>query len=212
MNKFMLFLGLMLLGPVVLKAQIPVEVFAGHEGVQHEFFFFKNIDPKERVSLFSMARFSVGYNNELLNSSFISSQATYNITPSWGLSAGGIYTVQDFAPIVALSYTYISPKQDFLLNLFPTYIAKAQAEYEMFGLAIYTPKLTEKWDLFVQAIFGTSVNNRFNAHVFSYQQLRLGLDYKKVFQFGLGFDQFIIGQQEGRQYANNAGLFIRTVL
>lgn len=196
-----------------LFAQTPVEVFVGHEQVQHEFFFFKDIDKKAKWSLFSMGRFAVDYEDETLNSSFISSQVTYNLNTTWGISTGGIYSEGDFAPILAVSYVYTNKSGTLFINLFPTWIIREKAEYEMFGLAFFTPKISDKLNLFSQLIFGTTMNNRFNEHIFSYQQIRLGLDLVGKFQFGMAFDQNTLGTGElPNSYSNNAGLFIRKEL
>ena len=193
-----------------LKAQIPVEVFVGHEQIQHEFFFFKDFNEKAKWNLFSMGRFAVDYEDESLNSSFLSSQATYNVSDKWGISGGGIYSEGDFAPILAVSYTYINESGNFFINLFPTWIVRESAQYEMFGLVFFTPRINDKLNLFSQVIFGTTMNNRLNEHVFSYQQFRLGLDIVGKFQFGLAFDQNVLGTGElPGSYSNNAGLFIR---
>ena len=196
-----------------LLAQTPVEVFVGHEQVQHEFFFFKDIDEKAKWNLFSVGRFAVDYKDEALNSSFISSQATYNFNSRWGISTGGIYSEGDFAPILAVSYIYTNPSGNLFVNLFLTWIIREKAEYEMFGLAFFTPRINDKLNLFSQLIFGTTINNRFNEHVFSYQQIRLGLDLVGKFQFGLALDQNVFSTGElPNSYANNAGLFIRKEL
>jgi len=192
------------------KAQIPVEILAGNNRLQHEFFFFKDLDNKHKFNLFSMARFAVDYEDETLNSSFMSSQITYNLSKSWGISGGGLYAENNFNPLLAVSYTYFNKKGDLFINIFPTAIFNEEVEFEMFGLFFYTPKISKKFNLFSQLIFGTTVNNHFEEHIFSYQQIRLGLDYKKLFQFGLGIDQNFFGTD--LEYNNNIGFFIRKEL
>ncbi len=211
--KDLIILSFLLLGGgCTLGAQVPVEILAGHRQLQHEFFLFKDLDTKQRASLFSMARFAVDYQDEAANSSFISSQLTYNLSSSWGLSAGANYADGDFAPIVALSYTYISPKEDLFLNIFPTFIIEEELSYELFGLLFYTPRLSEKYSLFSQLLFGVNLNRGFNQHQYSYQQMRLGVGYKDWFQVGLGLDKNWIGSGDQLLYANNFGLFIRKEL
>ena len=206
-------LGISLIFSGGLFAQIPVEVFVGHEQVQHEFFFFKDIDKKQKWNLFSMGRFAVDYENSALNSSFISSQITYNLTPSWGVSSGALYAEGMAAPILAVSYTYMSKDGTFFINLFPTLIIQEEWQYELFGLAFFTPKINPKLNLFSQLIFGTTINNRLNEHLFSYQQIRLGLDLVGYFQFGLALDQNILGSEGlAESYTNNIGLIIRKEL
>ncbi len=194
-------------------AQIPVEVVVGHEQVQHEFFFFKDLDQNAKWNLFSMGRFAVDYEDQALNSSFISSQLTYNLNESWGLSSGGFYNEGDFAPILAVSYIYANESGNFFMNLFPTWIIKERAQFEMFGLVFFTPRINDRLNLFSQLIFGSTINHRFNQHLFSYQQIRLGLDFKGRFQCGFALDQNMIGGGElPYVYSNNTGLFVRKEL
>lgn len=207
-----LFVALLLGRSMILAAQVPVEVFAGHKQLQHEFFFFKDLDQEQNWNLFSMARFGVDYENDKFNTAFISSQLTYNLDDAWGVSGGGIFADTDFAPILAISYVYSNEKDDFFLNVFPTWIMKENAEYEMFGMVFYTPKLRDKLNLFSQLIFGTTLDHRLREHVFSYQQLRLGVDWAGFAQLGFAMDQNVLGGGESISYSNNLGVFIRKEL
>ncbi len=158
-----------------------------------------------------MGRFAVDYEDSQRNSSFISSQVTYNFTTSWGLSSGAIYSEGDFAPILAVSYVYTNQSGNLFINLFPTWIIRDKAEYELFGLVFFTPKLNDKLNLFSQLIFGSIMNHRLNEHLFSYQQVRLGVDLVGKFQGGFGLDQNIIGgsAEVPSNYTYNLGIFLR---
>ncbi|MFD2033811.1 hypothetical protein ACFSKL_03360 [Belliella marina] len=212
MQRIFILSAFLILITNTIYAQIPVEVFAGHKQAQHGFFLFKDLDSAQKVSLFSIARFAVDYEEAFLNSSFVSSQIIYNFNRNWGISSGGSFSENEFSPTIAISYQYGNERGDFYMNIFPTMIIKDKPEFDLFGLVFYTPKLTDKWSVFSQIIFGSIVNTKFNQHLFSYQQLRLGLGYKKLFQFGLGIDQNIIGSGKAINYSNNAGVFIRKEL
>ncbi len=192
------------------KAQIPVEVLAGDEQLQHQFFFFKDLDKKQKVNLFSMARFTADYEEDVFNSSLISSQFTYNLTSNWGISAGGIHANGIFNPIAAVSYSYFNPRGDLFMNLFPTVVFNDEIEYELSGIFLYTPKLSERYSLFSQIIFATTVDHQFEEHLFSYQQFRLRIGYKDYFQVGIGLDQTFIGSDF--MELRNIGIFIRKEL
>jgi hypothetical protein len=198
---------LILITPVILPAQIPVEAFFGNRQFQHEFFFFKDMDSQQRVNLFSMARFSADYDTEVFNTSLMSSQITYNLNSNWGISGGAVVANNSFSPIVAISYSYFNDAQDLFVNIFPTAIIKDKPEYELFGLAMYRPQITEDISLFTQLLFGTTMNNTLQEHVFSYQQLRIGIGVRDWFQVGIGIDQNQFGEKF--DYENNIGLFIR---
>ncbi len=191
-------------------AQIPFEVMVGHNQVQHEFFFFKDLDKNQKWNLFSIGSFVLDYDNEDKNFSQISSQITYNFTKNWGVSSGAFSFNESIAPIVALSYTYISKNEDLYLNLFPTVIIEDELNYELFGLLFYTPKINDSLHFFGQFVTRTILDNRLSNHVSSSHQLRVGLGLKDLFQFGIGFNLDLQGADFDT--TNNLGLFIRKEL
>ena len=188
-----------------VHAQIPVEVFAGHKQIQYQGYFFKTLDQKQRVSFFGMSRFASDYENEAFNSSLISSQVTYNFSQSWGLSTGLTFANNELAPIAALSYSKFNKKGDFFINLFPTVILSEETSYEITGLAIYSPKLTDNLSLFTQLIFVSQFNKQLDQHLFSNQQLRVGVGIKDWFQVGVGIDNTMLGPI-GSDAEGNAGV------
>ena len=208
-----LFLIFIVGNTISLNAQIPVEVMVGHNQVQHEFFFFKDIDTSGKFDLFSTARFIVDYEESAFNASAINSQITYNFTESWGISTGGFFSDGDFSPLLALSYTFLNKKGDLVMNIFPTVLYNTSTkniEYEMFGFLIYAPQINDQFSLFFQTIFGFTFNNDLSEHLSSYQQLRLGIGFRDWFQTGIGVDQYLFGADY--IYANNIGVFIRKQL
>jgi hypothetical protein len=91
---------------------------------------------------------------------------------------------------------------------------------DLFGLINYSPQFNEKWGLFSQLIIGTNLGiqkedpnqqreilNIFTRHNISNQLLRVGLNYKQKFQFGVGKDFAQFGMNEGR--FDNFGIFLR---
>ena len=191
-------------------AQVPVEVMVGHNQLQHEFFFFKDLDKKQKWNLFSIGSFVMDYESEDKNFSQISSQVTYNLSKSWGISGGAFSFNQAIAPIVAMSYTYSSPNEDLYINLFPTFILDDELSYELFGLFFYTPKISDELSFFGQFVTRTVYDNELSNHVNSNHQLRVGFSFKALLQFGVGFNQ----EFEGVDFKsrNNTGLFIRKEL
>lgn len=203
--------GFLLLS-LTVKAQIPVEVMAGNKQIQHQFFFFKDLDANRKVNLFSMARFNRDYEEEAFNTSLISSQLTYNLTPNWGISTGASFINNDLSPLLAISYTYFSPKGDLFLSLFPSVLLNEKVEYELSGIFMYTPKINEELRLFTQAIFATTLNGQLDQHLFSNQQFRVGISYKEQFQIGIGLDQSFINTGESHLTIRNIGVFLRKEL
>lgn len=189
------------------QSQIPVTVMAGQNQFQHDFFFFKDFDKQRKFNIFTMGQFAVDYDQAAFNSSSISSQITYNLTPFLGISGGATFANQQFRPLVALSLSYMNKKKDLLINVFPSLIIKDTPEYEMFGLLLYTPKLSERFSLFTQVMFNTTMDEKWSQHLFSFQQIRIGVGYRDWFQVGVGIDQNFVGPEYTQSH--NIGVFLR---
>jgi hypothetical protein len=196
-----------------LPAQIIYgEAFGGHKKAQHEILISKPIDSLGIVSFFNLTYFTVDYSDRRKIDPFIYTVATLNFNQFIGIASGGYMTNQGFTPIAALSFQYFNEKGDLYLNVFPTIELTQNPNYEMFGLLVYNPLLTKKLKLFSQLTFSSNFN--FEQHNFSFQQIRLGLDYKG-FQYGLGCDTQIptfTNPQNNKLETNfypNAGLFVR---
>ena len=181
----------------------------GDEQVSHDFFFFKDLYAKKRYSVFTRGRFTVNHENEALNTTYLATYLTRNITEKWGVSIGGASNIQEFNPLVAISYTHMSKDQRLLINLFPSLMLGETTSYEFSGIMMYMPKISEKWSSFNQLLFTTKLTTSDLYHRYSAQQLRVGLDYKQVIQFGLGTDFNFLGEGEGYHYSRNIGFFVR---
>ncbi|MGD1842060.1 MAG: hypothetical protein ACFB0B_14370 [Thermonemataceae bacterium] len=193
------------------EAQLPVQVFAGHESIEYNFLWFKDVDQQGRISLFNFTFFDVNYEDEAANFSEIYQVGTYNFNKNWGIAAGGRYTGGRFVPLVALSFQVQT--ESLYFNIFPSlqYASAAdELQYALFGLLFYTPKINDNWHLFSQLAFEPIFNDQ--QHLFTYQQLRLGLEYKKLIQFGIGANLQQIGIGDDFTFVENYGLFIRKEL
>jgi hypothetical protein len=168
------------------KAQLIYgEIFGGHKKAQHEILISKPIDSLGIISFFNLTYFTVDYKDRKIIDPFIYSVATFNFNQYFGLATGGYMTNQGFVPIAAISIQYFNKKGDLYINIFPTIELSKKPNYEMFGLFVYNPAISKKLKLFTQATFSTNFN--FKQHNFSFQQIRIGLDYNN-FQFGIGSD------------------------
>lgn len=182
--------------------QIPVEVFAGHKKATVDIMFFKYFKNKEgqnsKLLFFNRNRASIDY----------AMTETANL-PQFGFTEAISYNhekLKGFAPVAVVG----------ILNrgVFPKagiQFAKIKKEYTIFSwlvtetlkepnidfflLARYTPKLTEKLNLFSQVelvnAFPTIAQNTF---LFT-QRFRLGLKVKE-FQFGAGLDLSQLGRED----------------
>jgi hypothetical protein len=209
MNKLGLTLGLLTLVFEFSFAQLPVQLFGGNKGIEYNFLWYKDINKNGKVSLFNFTFFTVDYKDQSKNAYEIYQVATYNFTKNWGLASGGRFTGGQFAPQIAVSYQLET--KDLYLNIFPTiqyFSNQQQVGYSLFGLLFYKPKINDTWKMFNQVAFEPLFNAK--GHIYSYQQIRVGLEYKELFQFGLGLNLEQIGKNfESRQ---NFGVFIRKEL
>lgn len=201
-------LVIMLFG-VKANAQLPVQLFVGEKAAEYNFFWYSNIDSSGKWNLFNFTYFTVNYEQQQNNAYEIYQVATYQLNRNWGITGGGRFTSGKFVPQIAISYEYSG--KNLYLNLFPAIQPlpnQTGIGYSLFGLVTYTPAIRNHWDLFSQLAFEPLFNK--NNHVYSYQQLRLGLGYKKQFQFGLGVNYEQLG--EAWKWKNNYGVFIRKEL
>lgn len=206
MNKLILILVWVTVIVEYSFAQLPVQVFGGSKAIEYNFLWYKDIDQNGRVSLFNFTFFTIDYQDQSKNTYEIYQVATYNFTKNWGLASGGRFTNGRFAPQMAVSYQL--EKKDLYINIFPTvqYLSSQQPiGYSLFGLLFYKPKINDAWKMFNQLTFEPLFDS--NEHIYSYQQIRVGLEYKELFQFGLGLNL----EQAGRNFETkqNFGVFIR---
>lgn len=211
--KQILSMLLMALTGHTLQAQIVYgEIFGGHQKAQHEILVSKPIDSLGIVSFFNLTYFTVDYSDRKIIDPFIYSVATFNFNQNVGIASGGYMTHQGFVPVAAISLQYFNKKGDLYFNVFPTIELTSNPNYELFGLVVYNPALSKKLKFFSQLTFSTNFN--LEQHHFSFQQIRLGLDYRGG-QFGIGCDTQIptlrnpINNALETTFRPNAGLFIR---
>lgn len=193
----------------VLPAQVPTQVFAGHEATEFNFMWNGYLDKKEKFTLFNFTFFETDYNEQSNNTYEIYQVIIYNLNKKWGVAGGGRFIANEFISEAALSFQAFG--KDLYLNLFPSVRytpSLEEAGYSVFGMVIYTPKLNDKWSFFNQVIFEPLFNNE--GHVFSYQQLRIGLGYRSAFQFGLGANLSQVG--DSFENETNLGVFVRKEL
>jgi hypothetical protein len=201
-------------------AQIPFEVMVGNKQTLYFAYIQKDIDSIGRWNLFSQGLYGVNYKDSSLNSISIDNQLTYQFNNWLGISIGGSFDGVQFIPTLGLSLGYLNKKGDFSITAFPTIQLAKPMALDLFALINYSPQFNKKWGLFTQLIIGTNLGiqkedpnqkreilNIFTRHNISNQLLRVGLNYKQKFQFGLGIDFAQFGMNEGA--FENFGMFLR---
>ena len=201
-------------------AQIPFEVMVGNKQTQYFAFIQKDLDSVGRWNIFSQGLYAVNYKDSSLNSISIDNQLSYQFNNWLGISAGGSFDGLQFNPTLGLSLSYFNKKGDFSISAFPMVQLAKPMTLDLFALINYSPQFTKKWGFFSQLIAGTNLGlqkeypsqqreilNIFTRHNISNQLLRIGLNYKQKFQFGIGTDFAQFGNNEGN--LNNFGIFLR---
>lgn len=200
------------------KAQIPVEIFAGHERTTVDIMFFKyfknnkeNPDSyRDRWLFFNRNRASVDY--RMSKTTFL---------PQFGFTEAISYNHQKlkgFAPVIVgqvlswgvfpkagIQYAHISKNMTIFTWLVCETLEKPDLDY--FLLFRYTPNLTEKMKLYTQLESGNSFPTVSTDNYSFTQRIRLGIQLK-TFQFGAGADFNQTGNSSFTKIYNVGG-FIR---
>lgn len=198
----------------VSNAQIPVEVFGGHERTTVDVMFFKFFKNRKKENsrwlFFNRNRASVDY--RMTEKTFL---------PQFGFTEAISYNhekLKGFAPVVVgqilnrgvypkagIQYAYI--KKDMTVFTWLVCETLKAPDLDYFLLFRFTPKLTDKLNLFTQIesvnAFPTSADQNFSFT----QRARIGLQIHS-YQFGAGAD---FNQSGNKTFAAtyNAGGFIR---
>lgn len=198
----------------VAFAQIPVEVFSGHKKATVDIMFFKNIKNNK------------GHNSKFLFFNRNRASVEYHMTettnmPQFGFTEAFSYNhekLKGFAPVVVASILnrgvypkagiqFAKVKKDY--TIFSWVVAETLKEpnVDFFFLARYTPKLTDKLNLFSQIEFVNAFPSVEKNNFAFTQRLRLGLKIT-AFQFGAGLDLTQFGRNDFTQ-TENLGGFLR---
>jgi hypothetical protein len=195
-------------------AQIPVEVFGGHKKATIDIMFFKFIKDKEAANsnwlFFNRNRASIDYK---MNSSSNLPQFGFTEAISYNRKA-----LKGFAPVAVvqilnrgvypkLGLQFAKQGNDYTIFTWMVSEVVKDPFADWFFLGRYTPRLTEKMNLFLQAelINAFPFNNTDN---FSFiQRCRVGLKFDS-FQFGFGADITSAGRNKYVQ-TYNFGAFLR---
>jgi hypothetical protein len=215
MNFKILFVVIaMLLFRCIAFAQIPVEFFAGHKKATVDIMFFKYFKNKDGLNskflFFNRNRASIDYKMT----------ETTNL-PQFGFTEAISYNpekLKGFAPVVVASVLnrgvypkagiqFAKVKKDYTIFSWIVSETLNEPNIDFFFLARYTPKLSDKLNLFSQIelvnIFPTVEQNNFSFT----QRFRLGLKIKE-FQFGAGLDLSQLGRNDFTK-SENFGGFLR---
>ena len=204
----------MLLLRDIAIAQIPVEIFAGHKKATVDIMFFKFI------------KNSAGHHTKFLffnrtRASIDNAMTETTNLPQFGFTEAFSYNhekLKGFAPVLVANILnrgvypkagiqFAKIKKDFTIFCWIVSETVNKPFIDFFFLGRYTPKLTDKLNLFSQIefvnAFPTEAQNNFSL----VQRFRLGLKIKE-FQFGAGLDCSQLGRNDVTK-TENLGGFLR---
>ncbi|MBX2927993.1 MAG: hypothetical protein KF852_09175 [Saprospiraceae bacterium] len=195
-------------------AQIPVEVFAGHERATIDVLFFKFFKNKEDRNtpwlFFNRNRAAVDY--RITSAAFLpqfgfTEAVSYNHPRLKGFAPVAVGQVLSWGAFAKAGVQYAHIAKHYTLFSWAVVELRDSPGIDYFLLARYTPRLTDGLDLFSQLEFvNTLPTDALNNFSFV-QRLRLGLKAGD-WQFGAGADFSHIGR---RDYfaSRNVGAFLR---
>jgi hypothetical protein len=200
----------MLLIRGVAVAQIPVEVFGGHKKTTLDIMFFKYFKDKSgnnsKFLFFNRNRASIDY--QMTSTSFL---------PQFGFTEAISFNhpkLKGFAPVTVgqlvgtgvytkAGFQFAYLKKDILIFTWLVSETKRDPTIDIFFLGRFTPKLTEKINLFSQLELINAAPTMIEKNYLFTQRIRLGLKMK-AFQFGIGADF-----TQSISKTENLGLFLR---
>ncbi len=214
---YFLFLTLFFFSFTALKAQpapegmrpnppVQVELSAGYEKTLFQSIIIKPLDKKHRFDFFNISYFDNYYDeeNKPFNEGLIQTYVAYNFIKGVGVGLGGTYN--SFGGVSAnLVGQFVNAGPNHLIVFFATIYLEENPQYEAFTQLQYRFRLNDDWRLFTQLMALTNWVE-LEDHNRSFQQLRVGLDYRN-YQFGIGadFDQYTpLPEHKGQ-----VGLFVR---
>jgi hypothetical protein len=185
---------------------IPIEVMAGDEHYWYQHVITKKFNGLQRFGFFHVSSLHVFYDRTRTDEIMSQSYLTYEVVPGIVGAVGTFYsTGPGLSPSLAVQL--YKKFGDMLLMVVPRVDIKDGGSYEAMSLAEYRPILFRDVRLYsrVQVMSNFTGQN----HNRSYQNLRAGLDIKKL-QFGVAINIDEYGTE--KQTYHNLGFFLRTEL
>lgn len=187
---------------------VQVEFLGGNNKYLFQSIFIKPLGPKKKLDFFLFNYFDHYHKpaERVFNEGLIQSYTAYYIGGGFSAGAGATYH-SAFGLSPNLMLQYVMAGKDYLIVLFPVYYMDKTQAGELFTQMQYRPSLGGEWKLFTQ-FMAVSNWSRFQTHNRSWQQIRVGGDYK-TFQFGAAFGMDQYGSAELLLKKQTIGLFLR---
>ncbi len=201
----------------MLRAQIPFEVFGGHQRSTVDLMFFKFLKShsekethKDRILFFNRNRASIDYrmtSSDYLPQFGFTEALSYNHEKLKGFAPVLVGQVLSWGVYAKAGVQYAHVQKNVTVFTWMVSELKSEPDIDYFLLLRYTPSISAHWNLFTQMesvnVFPTQTNRNFSFT----QRLRLGFQYH-AYQFGAGIDMSESGRNAFSTFYN-AGIFLR---
>ena len=188
------------------SAPIPIEFFAGSNGLYYQMVLKRSFTPQSKFNVFGLATYSANYENKVSeNRAIIINQISYDLWKGFGIMSGIDYnSFSGFAPIVGPQHNFADKK--ILAVTVASFFLNKSNDLKLFGLYEYKPQINEQLGIYsrVQFIYNHSLKKQ--NHNVSYIYLRAGLK-RNSFIFGLAANVDWSGPN--KKFSENYGGFVR---
>lgn len=197
------------------NAQMAFEAHTGTRLTQYFAFQQRSLDSAARWNLFASQLYARSHASPDLAIIGLENQLSHQFLPWLGVSAGVAMGNDGFQPNVGLALDFANKKGDFFVSAYPTYAIGGSGGLELFFVSQYAPRGRRSWAPFVQWIGGLSTafskpspeQQKSLQFAGAEHMLRVGLNYRQKWQFGLGLDWLRAPAVDLRLL--NPGLFVR---
>jgi len=188
----------------VKNPPVLMEGLVGSRGFSYQLVADKKFQSLPRLGYYGVVNFQTDWGESKIGDYMLQGHLTYTIVKGVNAEAGFFANpVDGIRPSAGLIYTYGNPEVFILAN--PRFDIAKNPNAELFALAEYKPKLTEKLNLYTK-IQGLYCHNLgYDFHSRSYLWLRAGLTIKE-FSFGLAGNIDFYGPAKHNE--NNLGIFL----
>lgn len=176
------------------KGQLPVEMFGGHQKSTIDVIFFKYFKnshgENSDLLFFNRNRASIDYRmtpQENLPQFGFTEAVSYNHVKLKGLAPVAVVQVFSWGVYPKAGFQYVRIKKRITLFGWVVCEILKHPDFDFFLLFRYTPKLTEKLNLFTQFETVNAFPTSSSGNVNLTQRVRLGLEIRE-WQFGVGAD------------------------
>ena len=185
-------------------AQTTMEVFSSDDTLILEAWWFKTLEVNPKFNFFSINE--AIHNYDLETTQYMSyTIAGYEIAKGFGPVLGARFLQNRASGLAGVQYAKYSPV--FFITTNFTSEIRNNPFFEWYMLLQYRPKFNEKLKLFTQ--FQNAINFSSEGHDFSFQRLRIGLDFGFL-QGGLAINTTQLGKDW--VFDTEPGVFLRMEL